>query len=94
MANLSQEITINIIEELVKIVPYLEVDIRKQIEIRNKIEEQLNDYDITSKCTALTKSDLLDKAFIFLACKKLEGMKATTRYNYTLLFKKMDPVFQ
>lgn len=90
MVNLSNEITVNIINEVTKIVPYLGVDIQKQIELRNKIEEQLNDYDITSKCTALSSCDILDKAFIFLSCKKLEGMKDTTRYNYTLLFKCMN----
>lgn len=93
MVNLSQEVSINIINEIVKIVPYLDVDIQKQIELRNKIEEQLNDYEITSKCTELSRCDILDKAFIFLACKKLEGMADSTRYNYTLLFKKMASYF-
>ena len=94
MVNLSQEIAVNIINEVIKIVPYLNVDIQKQIEIRNKIEEQLNGYEITSKCTDLCKCDILEKAFIFLSCKKLEGMAETTRYNYTLLFKKLDKHFR
>lgn len=90
MHNLSQEISINIINELVKIVPYLNVDIQKQVELRNKIEEQLNNYEITSRCTDLCTCDILEKAFIFLSCKKLEGMANSTRYNYVLLFKKMN----
>ena len=49
--------------------------------------------EILSKCTDLARCDILDKAFMFLACKKLEGMKDTTRYNYTLLFKRMDKHF-
>lgn len=93
MVNLSQEIAINIIEEIVKIVPYLNVEIQEQVKLRNKIEEQLNDYEITSKCTELSRCDILDRAFLFLSCKKLEGMKESTRYNYTLLFKKMNTYF-
>jgi integrase/recombinase XerD len=93
MVNLSNEITINIINEVVKIIPYLNVDIKKQVELRNKIEEQLNDYEITSKCTEICKGDILEKAFLFLACKRLEGMSETTIYNYTLLFKKMGVYF-
>lgn len=94
MINLSNEITINIINEVVKIVPYLNVDIQKQVELRNKIEEQLNDYEITSKCTELSTCDILEKAFMYLACKKLEGMADSTRYNYILLFKKMASFFR
>jgi UDP-N-acetyl-D-mannosaminuronate dehydrogenase len=41
MENLSQEISINIINEVVKVVPYFGVDIKQQIQLRNKIEEQL-----------------------------------------------------
>lgn len=93
MVNLSQEITINIINELVKIVPYLNVDIPQQVNLRNKIEEQLNNYEITNKCTDLARCDILDKAFLYLSCKKLEGMSESTRYGYTLLFKKMNVYF-
>lgn len=93
MINLSQEIAMNIINEISKIVPYLNVDIQQQVQLRNKIEEQLNGYEITSKCTDLTICDILEKAFMFLACKKLEDMKETTIYNYTLLFKRMDKYF-
>jgi integrase/recombinase XerD len=93
MPNLSQEIAINIINEVIKIVPYFDVDIQQQVKLRDKIEEQLNDYEVTSKCTALARCDILDKAFIYLACKKLEGMKETTRYNYTLLLKRLDGHF-
>lgn len=90
MVNLSQEISLNIINEIIKIVPYLDVDIQQQTKLKNKIEEQLNNYEITSRCTDLCKCDILEKAFMFLACKKLEGMKQSTGYNYTLLFKKMN----
>jgi len=89
MINLSNEISMNIMKEVIKVIPYFEVDIQQQIKLRNKIEEQLNDYEITSKCTDLSVCDILDKAFIFLACRKLEGMSDNTRYNYTLLFKRM-----
>lgn len=93
MVNLSQEIAMNIISEVIKLVPYLNVDIQKQVQLRDKIQEQLNDFEITSKCTELAKGDILEKAFLFLSCKKLEGMAETTRYNYILLFKKLDKCF-
>lgn len=85
MPNLSHEITIKIIEEVTKVVPYFEVDIQQQVKLRNKIEEQLNDYEITSKCTDLVKGDILEKAYLFLSCKKLEGMKESTIYGYKLV---------
>lgn len=88
--NLSHEITINIIDEITKIVPYLTVDIQRQIELRNKIEEKLNDYEITSRCTDLVKGDILERAYIYLATKKLEGVSETTLYNYKLLLKTLN----
>lgn len=90
MANLSQEIALKIIGDIIQIIPYLEIDVPKQIEIRNKIEEHLNGFEITSRCTDLVKGDVLEKAFIFLACKRLEGMKETTSYNYRLILKQLD----
>ncbi len=93
MPNLSQEIAISIIDEIIKIVPYFQVDVQKQIHLRNKVEEMLNDFEITSRCTDLVKGDILEKAFIFLSCKRLEGMKETTSYNYRLLFKRMGEYF-
>lgn len=93
MVNLSQEIALNIITEIIKLVPYLNVDIQKQVLLRDKIQEQLNDYEITSRCTDLAKGDILEKAFLYLACKKLEGMAETTRYNYILMFRKLDDYF-
>lgn len=93
MINLSQEIAFSIIEEIVKVVPYLEEDIRQQGRLKNYIESLLNDYEITSRRTDLTTSDILEKAYIFLACKKLEGASKHTIYNYTLTFKKMNNYF-
>lgn len=93
MPNLSQEITVKIIDEVVKIVPYFQVDIQQQIKLRDKIEEELNNYEITSRCTDLVKGDILEKAYLFLSCKRLENMKETTSYNYRLLFRRMGEYF-
>lgn len=93
MVNLSLEVAISIIDEIVKLMPYLEVEVQQQIKIRNIIEDKLNNYEIISKSTEIAACDILDKAFLFLACKKLEGMSDTTRYNYSLLFKKMAKYF-
>jgi integrase/recombinase XerD len=93
MANISQEITIKIIDEIIKAVPYFNVDIRQQVKLRDKIEELLNDFEITSRCTDLVRGDLLEKAFVFLSCKRLEGMAESTSYNYRLMFKTMNEYF-
>lgn len=93
MINLSQEIAFDIIEEVIKVIPYFEEDIQQQGKLKNHIENLLNDYEITSKRTDLVTSDLLEKATIFLACKKLEGTSKNTIYNYTLTFKKMNNYF-
>jgi integrase/recombinase XerD len=93
MINLSQEIAVSIVEQVIKVIPYFEVDIKEQLNLRYLIEEKLNDYQITSRCTDLTKGDIIEKAFLFLACKKLEGMAESTRYNYILIFKRMDAYF-
>lgn len=94
MPNLSQEISITVIDRISKAYSSIHYDIKKQIELRNIIEEVLNNYEITSRCTELSKGDILEHATIFLGCKKHEGMKKTTLYNYSLLFKKMDMYFK
>ena len=93
MPNLTQEVSMSIIDKIGKIHTIINYDIQKQIEIRNIIEEVLNNYELTSKCTEIATGDVLEKAYIFLSCKQLEGMKKTTIYNYTLLFKKMHKYF-
>ena len=93
MPNFIHEITISILESIVKEVPYLELEGKKQIAIRDIIESKLNDYDITSKRTELATGDIREKAIIFLGCKKLEGMKESTIYNYKLMFKQMHEYF-
>jgi integrase/recombinase XerD len=93
--NLSHEISISIIDEITKIVPYLSVEIPEQINLRNAIEEKLNDYEITSRCTDLVKGDILEHAYVYLATKKLEGISELTLYNYKLVLKMLnDNVFK
>jgi len=93
MPNLLQEIVISIIDEVAKLEPSFQMNVQKQILLRNKVEELLSGYEITSRCTDLVKGDILEKAFIFLSCKRLEGMSELTSYNYRLLFKKMGNYF-
>lgn len=90
MPNFCQEIAIDIVNYIIAELPFLQINIQQQIKIRNKVEEKLNNYEITSKSTELVKGDLLEKAFIFLSCKRLEGMAESTNYNYILMFKTMD----
>lgn len=94
MPNFTQEIAVSILDEIVQAVSYLELDGRKQIEIRDIIERKLNNYEITSKSTEIATGDVMEKAFIFLSCKRLEGMKESTGYGYRLLFKRMESYFK
>lgn len=93
MVNLGQEITVNILEEIEKAIPYLELEVQKQIALRDKIEGILNDYEITSKRYDLVKGDVAEKAKTFLVCKKWEGASNNTLYNYGLFFNKMNDYF-
>ncbi|MGL5766642.1 MAG: tyrosine-type recombinase/integrase [Sarcina sp.] len=71
----------------------LELDMNIQLNVKSIIDEVLYEYEIGSKCTALTTSDINEKARMYLACKKLDGLAEGTLYNYALFLNKMDEFF-
>ncbi|WP_194190393.1 tyrosine-type recombinase/integrase [Clostridium chrysemydis] len=90
--------TINLAEELsIKLLGRLTLDLgfdlHKQLDVKSLIDEALYEYNITSKCTALSIGDIEEKGKVFLACKKLEGLSDNTLYNYSLFLKKMNLFF-
>lgn len=90
---LNEELSIKLLGKLTLEFPSLEIDIRKQLDIKKIIDEVLYDYEITTKCTTLTTGDILEKARIYIACKHLEGLSKKTLKNYSLFLNKLDMFF-
>lgn len=83
--NCNEEAVIKILGKLSLEYPQLE-----QLRIRDLIESVLNNYAISSKETSLVASDLLDKAMMFIAVKKLDGLSKKTLYNYKLQLQRFN----
>lgn len=83
--NCNEESVIKIIGKITQQFSEFEV-FEKQIELRKVIEEVLYEYEVKTKETALVSSDIDEKAAIFLATKKLDGLsnKTLKNYNYIL----------
>lgn len=62
--------------------------LEQQIKLRQVIDQVLYSYQIATKETALVASDVEEKARMFLAIKKLDGMSSKTLYNYQLKLSK------
>ncbi|EGO86964.1 integrase, partial [Clostridium botulinum C str. Stockholm] len=71
--NNNEEAVIKILGKLTVKFPELDMDLQKQIMIRNIIEEVLYDYDVIPKETSIVASDITDKLKMYLAIKKLDG---------------------
>lgn len=90
---LNEELSIKLLGKLTLEFPSLEIDIKKQLNIKKIIDEVLYDYEITTKCTKLTTSDILERAKLYIACKNLEGLSKKTLKNYSLFLNKLDMFF-
>lgn len=90
---LNEELSIKLLGKLTLEFPSLEIDIRKQLNIKKIIDEVLYDYEITTKCTKLTTSDILERAKLYIACKSLEGLSKKTLKNYSLFLNKLNMFF-
>lgn len=86
MYGCQEQLAYKIIQMLTKEFPQLEVDMVKQLDIKNKIANELYEYEVTSKCTSLVKSDVKEWICYYLSCKKLQNLSDSTLYNYKLLF--------
>lgn len=91
--NCNDEVMIKLLGKLTNELPKLEVDFQEQLKVRKVIEEVLYNYEVTSRETALTTSDLEGKINYFLATKKLEGLSPKTLRNYEYILRKLQNVF-
>lgn len=91
--NCNDEASVILVGRLTTLLPELEIDLQKQLEIKRAIDEVLYKYEVTSKETALVTSDIRQKAQLYIACKKLEGLSPKTLYNYSLELNKFDMFF-
>ena len=93
MSNLNEELSIRLLGKLTLLMPILEQNLSLQLEAKSKIDETLYDYEVQTKCTDLIASDIEEKAQIYLACKRLEGLSSNTIDNYRLFLMKLDQFF-
>lgn len=93
MSNLNEEVSIKLIGKITVLFPQLEIDLQKQLEVKHIIDETLYDYDVQTKCTDIVASDIEEKAALYLACKKLEGLSPKTLNNYKLFLMKLNKYF-
>lgn len=93
MSNLNEEASIRLLGKLTLLLPQLEIDFKQQLEVKKLIDETLYDYDIQTKCTSLITSDIEEKAQLYIAVKRLEGLSSKTLYNYKLFLNKLNQFF-
>lgn len=91
--NCNEEAGMYILGRITMLLPHLEVDMQKQLDVKRAIDEVLYKYEVTTKETALTTSDIEQKVSLYLACKKLEGQSKGTLYNKQLNLAKFDTFF-
>ena len=91
--NCNDEIMVKLLGKLTTELPELEVDLEEQLRVKRVIEEVLYNYEVTSKETALTTSDLDAKINYFIATKKLEGLSPKTLKNYRYTLEKLQNTF-
>lgn len=88
-SNLKDELSLKLLQKLTINLPELEIDIQKQLLIKHTLDEVIDNYEINSKCTALTKGDLEEKVTLYIAYKKLEGHSLETLKGYVYFFRKL-----
>ncbi|MZK53483.1 tyrosine-type recombinase/integrase [Clostridium beijerinckii] len=93
MSNLNEEVSIKLIGKITLLLPMLEQKLDLQLEIKRAIDETLYNYDVQTKCTDLITSDIEEKAALYRACKKLEGLSPKTLENYRLFLEKLEQFY-
>lgn len=91
--NCNDELSVILLGRLTVELPELEVNLQKQLSIKRVIDEVLYKYEVTTKETSLVTSDIEQKAGLYLACKKLEGISEKTYYNYRLELQHLNNFF-
>jgi len=79
---LSEEVIIKIVSKLT-----LECNI-DQLAVRNILNEIFNKYTVTSREVALSVTDIPERAMLYLAVKRLDGLSPKTLYNYKLILER------
>jgi len=79
---LSEEVIIKIVAKLT-----LECDV-DQLKVRNILNEIFNKYTVNSRELALSVTDIPERAMLFLAVKRLDGLSPKTLYNYKLILER------
>lgn len=82
----NEELSINILKGIMSVFTELEVDMQKQLKVKRVLDEVINKYKITSKCTEITTSDIMEKVKMYLITKKLENYSKTTLKNKAYFF--------
>ena len=93
MSNLNEEASVRLLGRLTLLLPMLEQNFSLQLEAKKVIDETLYDYEVQSKCTDLVTTDIEEKACVYIACKRLEGLSEKTLKNYTLFLIKLNQFF-
>jgi len=91
--NCNDELAMILLGKLTMELPELQVDMQKQLQIKRVIDEVLYKYEVTSKVTALVSSDIEQKASLYLACKKLQGLSKKTILNYKIELRSLIKFF-
>lgn len=65
--NCNEEVSIKLVGKLTLLLEILQNDLPLQIEVKKLIDETLYDYDVTTKCTSLSTSDIKEKARLYIA---------------------------
>lgn len=89
----NDELSVILTGRLTLELPELEVNLQKQLSVKRIIDEVLYKYEVTTKETSLVASDIEEKAGLYLACKKLEGVSEKTIYNYRLELQHLNNFF-
>ena len=93
MSNLNEEVSVKLVGKVTLLFPELGLNLEKQLEVKKIIDETLYDYEVQTKSKELITSDIEEKAQLYLACKKLEGLSSKTLYNYKLFLIKLNMYF-
>lgn len=91
--NCNEEVSIKLVGKLTLLLGNLQNDLPLQIEAKKLIDSTLYDYEVTTKCTSLSTSDIKEKARLYIACKKLEGLSNKTLKNYIGFLSWLDQYF-
>lgn len=90
MNNQNEELSLRLLQKLVSEFEFLELDMKKQLEIKFILDQELNNYDINTRCTSLVASDIDEKLGYYLTSKQLKGLSNKTIRNNIYFYRKLS----